>query len=142
MAGPWENYAAPAAASAADGPWSKYAGPSVADDVVKSAGIGVVKGGLGILGMPGDIRGLASAATDYVGKKAGVDPETVQNFKDNVYRGAQVNPMLAPFTNPGSAELQKKVEGQTGEFYQPKTVPGEYARTAGEFLPGAAIGPG
>src|SRR3974390_3493852 len=35
-------------------------------DLAKSAGIGLVKGGIGLAGMPGDIAGLANRALGYV----------------------------------------------------------------------------
>jgi hypothetical protein len=43
---------------------------------------------------------------------------------------------------PTSAQLQNAVESYTGPFYQPKTIVGDYAQTAGEFVPGALAMPG
>jgi hypothetical protein len=105
------------------------AAPSVAADVVKSAGIGIAKGTLGLAGMPGlasDFLARASQrASNFVADKLGMD------------RGPQVGENLLP--NPDS--LQKRVEGYTGDFYKPKTVAGEYAQTAGEFAPALIGGP-
>lgn len=118
--------------------------PSVAADIAKSGGIGLVKGGLSLAGLPGDARNIASAATDYIGGKLGASPEAVQSFKDKVQSVAKYAP-LPPIstlaTAPSSSDLQKEIEGVTGEFYKPKTVAGEYAQTAGEFAP-ALIGGG
>lgn len=107
--------------------------PSVAADVAKSAGIGVVKGGLGLLGSLGDLTDLGAKgiekASNFVSDRLGVDryqrpaaPSILQNI-------------------PTAGSLQRGVEGVTGEFYQPKTTAGEYAQTAGEFLPGVIGGP-
>jgi hypothetical protein len=113
--------------------------PSVAADVVKSGGVGLAKGTIGVAGAAGDARNILSAATDYVGKKVGASPEAVQSFKDKVQGVAKYAPlpaisMLA--SAPSSGDIQKGVEGVTGEFYKPKTTAGEYAQTIGEFAPG------
>jgi hypothetical protein len=42
---------------------------------------------------------------------------------------------------PTSGDITHKVEGVTGEFYKPTTTWGEYARTLGNYAPGAAMGP-
>ncbi len=42
---------------------------------------------------------------------------------------------------PTSAGIQKKIEGVTGQFYEPKTTAGQYAQTIGEFAPAALGGP-
>ncbi len=100
-------------------------------DVAKSAGIGAAKGAIGLAGLPGDLaeygaRGI-DRATRYVGEKLGVD----------------VAPREDRPPTYGSADIQKAVEGKTGEFYKPQTRAGRYAETAGEFIPGALIsGPG
>jgi hypothetical protein len=58
-------------------------GADIAKDVAASSGIGLVKGGIGLAGLPGDVRSLASKATDFVGDKLGIKPETVKAFKDS-----------------------------------------------------------
>jgi hypothetical protein len=126
-------YPAPPQASAAVTPQATTDKPSVAADVAKSGGIGVVKGGLGLLGSLGDLTDLGAKgiekASNFVSDRLGVDryqrpaaPSILQNI-------------------PTGGSLQKNVEGVTGEFYQPKTTAGEYAQTAGEFLPGLIGGP-
>lgn len=95
-------------------------------DVAKSAGIGVVQGGIGLATLPGNIEALGRAGINAVGSLAGaegpvVDPDTVlPNFNDA--KGA--------------------IEGYTGKFYEPQTTAGKYARTIGEFLPGGFSGTG
>jgi hypothetical protein len=126
-------YPPPPQASAAVTPQATFDRPSVAADVAKSGGIGVVKGGLGLLGSLGDLTDLGAKgiekASNFVSDRLGVDryqrpaaPSILQNI-------------------PTAGSLQKNVEGVTGEFYQPKTTAGEYAQTAGEFLPGVIGGP-
>jgi hypothetical protein len=134
MAGPWEQYAAPAN-DTEKGPWQSYAKETmnvgdVASDVAKSAGIGVVKSGVGLAGLPGDLsefgaRGI-DRATKFIGGKLGID---VADRSDR-----------AP--TYGSGDIRKGIEGVTGEFYKPKTMAGEYAQTVGEFVPGMLGGPG
>lgn len=139
--GPWNDFKPQAAA----GPWDDFKKPDAAQDydVVKSLGTGLAKGGIGIAGTAGDARNLASAATDYIGKKIGASPEAVQGFKDKAasvadYLPGGVGTILA--NAPSSGEIQKGVEGVTGEFHKPQTVPGQYAQTLGEFAPGALGG--
>jgi hypothetical protein len=117
-------------------------GPSVAGDVAKSAGIGVVKGGIGTVGAGGDVRELLSHGVDYAAQQFGIAPEKVKAFKDAVYQGAKLGGGFLPGARvfadaPTSHDIQSKIEETTGEFYKPKTVAGEYAQTAGEFLPAA-----
>lgn len=111
--------------------------PSIAVDIAKSGGVGLAKGGIGIAGAAGDARHLVSAATDYLGGKFGASPEAVQSFKNKAYDVAQHMPLTSILSNaPASGDIQKGIEGVTGEFYKPKTVAGEYAQTTGEFAPG------
>lgn len=114
-----------------------------AEDIAKSAGIGVVKGGIATAGAAGDMRELLSLGVDYAGNKLGISPETVQAFKGAAYEGAtRASPITNVLANsPSSRDIQSKIEGVTGGFYKPQTTAGEYAQTAGEFLP-AAIGGG
>lgn len=120
-----------------------FAEPSMASDVAKSAGIGVVKGGIGLMGAGGDIRQLLSAGVDYAAQHFGIPADKVQQFKDIVYQGANAFPLTAAIANaPTSGDIQKGIEHYTGDFYTPKTTAGEYAQTAGEFLPAAFGGEG
>lgn len=124
---PWEKYSSPAA----EGPWAKYGGAPAAEpqpelstgdyaaDILKSGGIGLAKGAIGLAGLPGDLQRLAQTGADYI------DP----NHKF-------FTPENKEMSLPGSGDIQKGVEGYTGEFYKPKTTPGKYAETVGEFAPG------
>lgn len=123
-----------------------FAGPGIAEDVAKSAGIGAVKGSLATVGAAGDVRELLSHGVDYAAEKLGIPADKISQFKDAIYEGAQMVGKVRPEARiladaPTSADLQKRVEGAIGaEFYKPRTKAGEYAQTAGEFLPGAIGG--
>lgn len=116
---------------------------SVAGDVLKSTGIGAVEGTLGLAGLPGDIRTLASKGTDAVASYFGVSPERTQEFKNTFeqYLRSTHNPLSALSSAPTSDQITKAVESKTGEFYKPKTTAGQYGRTAGQFLPAVIGGP-
>jgi hypothetical protein len=126
--------------------------PSTATDIAKSGGVGLAKGAIMGVGAGGDVRNLASAATDYLGNKFGASPESIQSFKDAAYNAAQHVPHATPILGaarvlsdaPSSGDIQKKVEEYTGEFYKPQTTAGKYAETTGEFLgnPTTYLGPG
>src|SRR5579872_1670211 len=91
--------------------------PTVADptleeyaaDVPKSAGIGLVKGAIGLAGGLGDLSDIGAkgieAASNYISDNLGIPryqrPST-PSILDNI---------------PTSASLQKLVENHTGEFY-------------------------
>lgn len=109
--------------------------PGVVEDVAKSAGIGAVQGAMGMAGAPIEVlhqaarfgANLGNAARQKLGF-APNDPAAMAELDKPV---------------PGSATFnQAAAEGVTGPFYKPQTVAGEYARTAGEFAPGAVVGPG
>lgn len=98
----------------------------VAADVAMSAGVGAAQGALGLATLPGNIEALGRAGINLGASALGykepvVDPDTaLYNYND----------------------AKKFVEGYTGKFYEPKSTMGEYARTAGEMLPGALGGGG
>ncbi len=111
-------------------------------DAVKSGGVGLGEGLLGIAGMGGDIRQLASGATDLIAGKLGASPEKTEAFKSGVSRAFQNVPGIGGIVNaPTSDDLTKKVEGYTGKFYEPQTGYGQVARTVGQFAPNAVFGP-
>lgn len=88
---------------------------SSASGIAKSFGAGVGKSLVGLAGIPGDAFG---AARRLLG--------------DNLTQ----NPAF------GSANIQKAVEGYTGEFYKPKGTLESGAETIGEFFPSMIGGPG
>jgi hypothetical protein len=85
------------------------------EDVAKSFPTGVVEGLTGMAGMQGTI-----------GQMLGAEPgQNIPGFGVVGPSGEQINDQIR--------------EGLGRDYYQPQTVPGEYARTLGEFLPGAAV---
>lgn len=113
------KFAQPAMAAAEPNATPIQLGDAIAD-VGKSAGIGVAQGAIGMATLPGNVEGLVragiNAGAGALGIEPPVDPDTfLTNYND----------------------LKKRVEGVTGEFYQPKTRIGKYARTLGEFAGGA-----
>lgn len=98
-------------------------------DVAKSAGIGLAKGAIGLAGLPGDLTELGARGIDYAARGAG----------SLIGQDIPARPQQEPFL--GSAQLQRGVESLTGPLYEPKTTAGNYAQTAGEFLPALIGGP-
>jgi len=92
----------------------------VPTDIAKSLPTGVVESLTGILGMPGTVQQM-------MGGEAG-----------------QMLPGFG-FVGPTGAQINQAIRNQIGyDYYQPQTVPGEYARTLGENLigglaPGSAL---
>ena len=106
---------------------------AIAKDVAKSTGVGIGKGVIALGGLAGDLTDLGAKglqkASDFINDKVGLDRY--------VPSGESVLSNI-----PTSASLTKNVEGVTGEFYKPQTMPGHFAETVGEFLPAALAGPG
>jgi hypothetical protein len=93
-------------------------------DVAKSAGIGLVKGGLGLAGMAGDVANLGTQGIDYL---AGTHTN-------------QIGKALGDYG--GSQALQGYLEKATGPLYEPKTGYGRAAQTVTEFAPAMIGGAG
>lgn len=110
---------------------------STTADVVKSAGIGVAKGAVGLAGLFGDITDLGAkgleAADNYVSGKLGIEP-----YKPPMDRSQSVLNAI-----PTSAGIRRGIEDNvTGKFYEPQTRAGRFAQAVGEFAPGVVAGPG
>lgn len=116
--------------------------------LAKAAGIGVAKGAIGLLGLPGDAAALAKKGADYVASKL---PEIPTNDmaqwlrKESApYASARASGDLpGSYELPTSANIQHNVvEPVTGPFREPKNQAERDAETAGEFLPAALAGGG
>jgi hypothetical protein len=117
-------------------PLADYSTGEILGDAAKSFGVGVGRFGIQGAGLLGDVRETiangAQRAADYFA------PGSAPNAGSKVSDFLASYPLLA---GPTSSQLQSAVEAYTGPFYQPKTIIGDYAQTAGEFLPGALLMP-
>lgn len=104
----------------------------VIEDVVKSAGAGLARGASGILDLPNLIPALAISGGEYLtGTQA---PDWLRGG----IGGLPTQDM------PQGSGVRQSVAGLTGGAteYKGQTMPGQFAGTVGEFLPGAIAGPG
>lgn len=101
-------------------------------DVAKAAGVGLGKGVINFAGLPGDVAELGARGIDWATRKVGGA------------LGVDVQPRADREATYGSKDIQKAVEGYTGEFYKPQTTAGKYAEAVGESVgnPASYIGPG
>jgi hypothetical protein len=118
---------------------------STAEDVGRSFAGGAVQGTEGLINLPGQLQqaglGLAARGLERIG--------TIEDAEAFL---AQANQGLGNIRLPfglsprfGQVDLGAASEALVGEDvtqYEPQTVAGEYAQTAGEFLPGAVATPG
>ena len=119
-------------------PIGDYSTGEIAGDAAKSLGVGTGEGVIHLAGLPGDVREMLANGTqraaDYFAP--GYAPNagtTLSNALTSTF------PSLS---GPTSSQIQNAVESYTGPFYQPKTIVGDYAHTAGEFLPASLLAPG
>lgn len=109
--------------------------PSTYADIVKSAASGLGQGVAAVAGLPGDI----GKAVQYVGDKIQgyFDPETLKKMQA-ARQNMPANVVPAP---PSSADINRGIQSVTGQYHEPQTTAGDYARTIASFAP-AAIAPG
>jgi len=120
--------------------------PSVAGDMAKSFGSGLVRGATELVMLPVTAKRLMEQGTEYVynqgidlGRSAlGMPPVSdewkakVQQFKNDSWANKMDNAIYSG---------QDSIRGVMDDnLYAPKTTPGKYAQTAGEFVPGALVG--
>ena len=112
-------------------------------DVLASP-VGLVKGGIGLAGMGGDLR---EAGAKYIpqliewgGGKLGIDPEKSKHFAEQT-REQTLGGVGASL--PTSADIRKRVEDVTGPLYEPRTKTGKVLHAGVEAVPaGLALGAG
>lgn len=110
--------------------------PSVLADMGKQALVGPAVGVADTFGQAGDLRNAISSGVSYLGDKAGISPDKVRQFKNLTSIGASALPFGSNIVNaPTSSQLRSGIESVTGQLPDAQTVPGQYMRTAGEFLP-------
>ncbi len=111
--------------------------PSVVADVAKSGASGVARGIADIAGLPGTLSDAFDRGMNFAMRKGyqlatGEEP-TQGSFFAGIPEERINNPMSGQKARAAIAALSG---GATD--YQPQTIAGEYARTVGEFAPGAA----
>lgn len=106
-------------------------------DAAKSFGTGIEQGAIGLAGMPADIGGMLGDAAGY-----GMDWLTGASPEQIAANRAKAHGMSGALAPPTSAGLTQAVESVQGPMYQPETTVGKYANAVGQFVPGAAAGPG
>jgi len=115
-----------------------YTPPSTSEDVIKSGVSGIASGATKLAGLIPDIASMTKgAANKYL-----FDPilnSTIGPPSKTLTPDQQPPDINKTF---GSANIQKTIEGLTGDFYQPKTTAGKYARSIGEAVPGSVAAPG
>jgi hypothetical protein len=105
------------------------------EDIGKGFVGGVGRGVAGTLGIGGTLGTLGRWGLG----KAGVPEEYLDKGAAVLRAAGTYVPAARMLTGPGGAEVQKSIEDYTGKFYEPQTIPGQYASTLGEFAPGALI---
>jgi hypothetical protein len=130
---PFADYIDPAAEQPATPPATPDVG--YGEDIGKGFVGGLGRGTAGALGIGGTVGGLIRSGLGYAGV-----PEDYLNKGAAVVRAmGNVVPQARILTGPDASQVQQGIESVTGKFYEPKTMPGQYASTVGEFAPSALI---
>jgi hypothetical protein len=115
---------------------------STTEDVLKSGGVGLAQGAIEIPGLIGDTQQLAGNIAGGAARMFGAGDEFQAGLRDKVARLAVPLPGVIGNLAPTSEQLRGSVENVTGDFYKPQTTPGEFAYSAGRFIPSTMMGPG
>lgn len=103
------------------------------NDVGKSVGSGLVRGVTSLADLPGQIvSGAGNLAAR--GLEAAGAPGMAVGMRDAMSQ--------TPFGSGNAVGQAADMAMPGARSYQPQTTAGEYGQTVGEFLPGAALGPG
>lgn len=122
-----------------------------AADVGRSALSGLARGAVGLTGLPGDALRWGEYLADSVAQAPGRLYNRAVNGTWDMPEFMQDGAAMAENSRlkvgpqdilPGGADMVRKAEGVVGPFHEPQTKAGQYARTVGEFMPAAALGPG
>jgi hypothetical protein len=129
MANRFEKYVEqPATAEAEPNRFAKYKPQPMSgvEDVARSLATGVGEGAAGTVGLLGDVQTLGDAVGTWVGDRLGLPRLTPEQEQT-----------LRPIRPPTTADVERAT-GFDQMKHQPQTTAGEYARTVGQFVPGAA----
>ncbi|MCP5099929.1 MAG: hypothetical protein GY943_30620 [Chloroflexi bacterium] len=105
--------------------------PSTTMDALKSFGSGAARGAMELAGLPGTLQDITNTGVNKLFDMVGADPLTQE----------QIEVQRSGLSGASFRDKASNITGGATE-YQPKTTAGEYARTIGEFAPGAALGGG
>jgi hypothetical protein len=122
-----------------------------ATDIAKSGVHGVESGVAGLVGMPGDIMDISSRINRQLEQRAGPDAPTEPAGPSVAATDVGI-PIMPGRRSAGEAQRVAPTSGEVKAAaskagvplmdYTPKTMPGEFARTIGEFAPNALMGGG
>lgn len=122
-----------------------FGGPMTAGDTaVDSAqglGTGLVKGTMGLATAPRSMVDHAIHGAEFLADRylpASVSRDTIKNVAEGASQAAGKIPMIGPRYE----DFAKTLESATGPLPEPKSLPGQFLQTTGEFLPGAMAGGG
>lgn len=112
--------------------------PGMLTDIAKSAGSGIAKGAANLVGLPR----MASDAVGWVMDKTEqrIHGDTDEQFAARSAARPQP-PTLLPSADTAASAIDETL-GIPATSYKPQTQPGRFAKTVGEFVPGAMLGPG
>jgi len=127
-------------AEAGAGKKSSLGGTSVGADIAKGAGVGLAQGAIDTAGSVGDIRDMIPKGIGWLAGKLGASPETAKTVENVTGVAGRLNPITA--FAPTSKAIKDSVTPFTGDFYEPETTAGKYAKSAAEFIPSALLAPG
>lgn len=103
-------------------------------DAAKSAGSGFAAGASFLVDAPGNFSAYVGDKAGDLSEMAGAPPD----FAEGVREAMRSGPMGRPnAVSDALDDISPQIRG-----YEPQTTVGEFARTAGEFAPGAMLGPG
>jgi hypothetical protein len=97
--------------------------PGYGEDMAKGLGAGLKVGVAGAVALPRTIAELGYKGADWIAEKMGV--------QDRAPMGDTFDAL------PSYQGTLNAIVDKTGPMYEPKTTPGQYAKTVGEFAPGA-----
>jgi hypothetical protein len=112
----------------------------VAMDVARAVPGGVQKGVVGLLGLPGTIEDVTSALYRQTagrlstGIRTGGDSFAAPSYEQQQARMGSPGRLTA-----SPAEIAPVVNNVIGKPYEPQTIPGQYAGTIAEFIPGMVL---
>lgn len=98
---------------------------STGADVAQSLPTGVIKGAIGLASVPGELARLLGQGADAAAERITGQP---------IPEAVKANKIA---TALGNENLTRQFESATGKLYEPQTTAGKFARTIGEFIPGA-----